>query len=251
MSGVAKHDALKERLRRLPRPLLVGLDVDGTLAPIVADPAAARIPEATQQLLRKLAKREGLIVALLTGRDLPALRRMGSVAGAWRAVEHGGRIVAPGERPKARRLAPEDTAKLEAFAEWVAGTPGQLERKDGSVAIHTRKLGEAGEAWLGKAVKEAQRLGLHAREGRAVVEAELAPGDKGEALAEVHGRTGAKSVFFAGDALTDLPAIRYAARRGMGIFVKSAERPRKPKGATAAVKGPEELRALLEGLLDG
>ena len=84
MSGVAKHDALKERLRRLPRPLLVGLDVDGTLAPIVADPAAARIPEATQQLLRKLAKREGLIVALLTGRDLPALRRMGSVAGAWR-----------------------------------------------------------------------------------------------------------------------------------------------------------------------
>ena len=188
MSGVAKHDALKERLRRLPRPLLVGLDVDGTLAPIVADPAAARIPEATQQLLRKLAKREGLIVALLTGRDLPALRRMGSVAGAWRAVEHGGRIVAPGERPKARRLAPEDTAKLEAFAEWVAGTPGQLERKDGSVAIHTRKLGEAGEAWLGKAVKEAQRLGLHAREGRAVVEAELAPGDKGEALAEVHGR---------------------------------------------------------------
>ncbi|MAC25785.1 MAG: trehalose-phosphatase, partial [Myxococcales bacterium] len=52
MSGVAKHDALKERLRRLPRPLLVGLDVDGTLAPIVADPAAARIPEATQQLLR-------------------------------------------------------------------------------------------------------------------------------------------------------------------------------------------------------
>lgn len=242
---------LKRRFATLPRPVLLGLDVDGTLARIVRNPADARVPDATQALLRKLAKRDAYRVALITGRDLPALRRMARVPGAWRAVEHGGLVLAPGERPKKRALSAEERSKLDAFAAWAAEGPGHVEHKARSVALHTRRLEPAlAEARLGEAKRVARDLGLIAREGRAVLEAELESGDKGVALARLHELTGANSVFFAGDDLTDLPAIRYAKGRGIGVFIKSEERPTRPKQASFAIEGPDALAAFLASLLD-
>jgi len=246
---VTALDTLKERVAALPRPLLLGLDVDGTLAPIVDDPDRARVPDATQTVLRELARHADYRVALITGRDLPALERMAQVPGAWRAVEHGGWIVAPGDEGAERPLDPADREKLEAFAAWAADGPGQVERKARSVGLHVRKLdaGE-GEARLAAAEERAEALGLIARRGRAVLEAELESGDKGRALAELQERIGAASVFFAGDDLTDLPAIRYAAERGVGVFIASDERPEGPEGATLALDGPEDLASFLASL---
>ena len=241
---------LKRRFETLPRPVLLGLDVDGTLARIVRNPADARVPDATQTTLRKLAKMDAYRVALITGRDLPALRRMARVPGAWRAVEHGGHILAPGERPKKRTPSAEEKAKLEAFAAWAAKGPGHVEHKARSVALHTRRLkAERAEARLTEAKEVARDLGLLAREGRAVLEAELESGDKGVALAKLHELTGSASVFFAGDDLTDLPAIRYAKGRGIGVFIKSAERPQRPKQASFAIDGPGALAAFLASLV--
>ena len=47
-------DSLAERVAALDRPLLVALDVDGTISPIVRDPDRARIPEPTMAVLREL-----------------------------------------------------------------------------------------------------------------------------------------------------------------------------------------------------
>ena len=89
-----------------------------------------------------------------------------------------------------------------------------------------------------------------ARLGRAVLEAELESGDKGVALAELHARTEAASVFFAGDDLTDLPAIGYASEeRGVGVFITSDERPERPPQATFALPGPGRLAEFLASLL--
>lgn len=242
---------LKRRFATLPRPVLLGLDVDGTLARIVRDPSKARVPEGTQKLLRKLAKRDDYRVALITGRDLPALRRMARVPGAWRAVEHGARVVRPGERPKEAALSADEKARLEAFAAWAGRGPGHVERKARSVALHVRRLSPArAEERLEAAKKAARERGLLAREGRAVLEAELESGDKGVALAELHELTGAASVFFAGDDLTDLPAIRYAKSHGIGVFIKSEERPQRPKQASFAIEGPDALAAFLGSLLE-
>lgn len=242
---------LKRRFETLARPVLLGLDVDGTLARIVRDPAKARVPDGTQKLLRKLAKMDDYRVALITGRDLPALQRMARVPGAWRAVEHGGHIVRPGERAKKRKLSAEEKAKLDAFAEWAAQGPGHVEHKARSIGLHVRRLEAAeAEARLKAAKKMARKLGLLAREGRAVVEAELESGDKGVALAKLDELTGAKSVFFAGDDLTDLPAIRYAKGRGIGLFIKSQERPQRPKQASFAIDGPGALATFLRSLVE-
>ncbi len=241
---------LKRRFDTLPRPVLLGLDVDGTLARIVRDPQDARVPDRTQSLLRKLAKRDEYRVALITGRDLPALRRMARVPGAWRAVEHGARIVRPGERPKKQTLTAEEQAKLDAFADWAAEGPGYVEHKARSVALHVRRLdAETAEARLEAAKQAARDAGLLAREGRAVLEAELESGDKGVALAKLHELSGAESVFFAGDDLTDMPAIRYAKARGIGVFIKSDERPQRPKQASFAIDGPDALADFLASLV--
>lgn len=242
---------MKRRFATLPRPVLLGLDVDGTLARIVRNPDDARIPDATQTILRKLARHDDYRVALITGRDLPALRRMARVPGAWRAVEHGGLLLAPGERPKRRNLSTDDRAKLDAFAAWAAKGPGHIEHKARSIALHTRRLkAERSDARLAEAKRVARELGLLTREGRAVLEAELESGDKGVALAKLHELTGATSVFFAGDDLTDLPAIRYAKSRGIGVFIKSDERPTRPKQASFAIDGPDALATFLASLLD-
>ncbi|MCB9600431.1 MAG: trehalose-phosphatase [Sandaracinus sp.] len=220
---------LVKRIRALPRARLLAFDVDGTLAPIVELPGDARVPSRTRRALRRLAEKQR--VAFVTGRDLGGLRKvLGPVPGAWRAVEHGGWVVPPGVR--ARRPAPsdEERARLQAFATFVRATPGRLETKPRAMALHVRGLdGATQAALLARAARRAKRLGLHVRHGRAVLEAELAPGDKGEALQELHARTKARAVFFAGDDLTDMPAIRYATANGLGVFVASEER-RSPRG---------------------
>ncbi len=237
-------------LDRLRLPLLVGLDVDGTLAPIVKDPAAARVPDETTALLRKLVALEDVSVALVTGRDANALDTMIQLPGAWRAVEHGSRVFAPGETAAPAAHSAEDQARLDGFAAWVSGTAGTLERKASSVAVHVRGL-EGGDALLAQADEVARTFGLHARLGRSVFEAELTVGDKGDALRDLHRRTGAERVLFVGDDLTDRPAIAYAAEHGCGYFVTSDERPDVPAGWNAIpLAGTDGVVELLRLILE-
>ena len=257
MSRPPRPDDLAERIARLPRPLLVALDVDGTLAPIVERPDAARVPAALRRALESLARVRGVRLALVTGRDAPSLRKVAPVRGVWRAVEHGGRIIAPGERTRRRSLSSEERKKLAAFRDHLeaeaAPAGARIEDKDGAVAVHVRALEAHDETRadriLARATREAERIGLHPRMGRAVCEAELAPGDKGEALGALFERTRAESVVYAGDDLTDYPAIRKATELGgVGLFVRSVERPRVPRGATAAVDGPAAVADLVAEL---
>ena len=248
--------SIAERIAALPRPLLFALDVDGTLAPITVDPADARVPEATQALLRRIAQADGVILALITGRDADALARMARLPEAWRAVEHGGRILAPGTDPGASVLTDTERDRLAQFAAWVERDAiprgAKIERKARAVVVHTRALEAqdpvAGTDILAQAEQNATAWGLLPRRGRSVLEAELERGDKGVALRELMTRTQARSAFFAGDDLTDLPAIQLASTHGIGLFVTSKERPSAPSEATESVDGPESIAILLSDL---
>lgn len=256
MSPNASVDRLVDAIAHLERPLLVALDVDGTLAPIVEDPSRAKVPTATARTLRRLRTVEGVELALVTGRDAGQLERIVSIPGAWRVVEHGRAIIAPGEKPRGVSVEPEDRRKLARFKSWAhehAGPRGaHVEEKDASVVVHVRKLAKddpaGAEAVLDGAREAADEAGLCCRDGRAVVEAQLAPFDKGAALRELMETVGAASVLYAGDDLTDEPAIRVAADRGVGLFVRSPERDAFD-GATASLDGPEGVAALLDALL--
>ncbi|MEM1416753.1 MAG: trehalose-phosphatase [Myxococcota bacterium] len=241
--------ALADRIQALAAPRLLALDVDGTLAPIVDDPWAARVPPATLEAVCTLAGREGWVVALLSGRDAEGLDRVAPLTGVWRGAEHGRVIMAPGEGARPETLTDEEREALEeleamATAEWVP-KGARLERKPAARAVHVRGLDPAlGEPMLDAAEALALSLGLHPRRGRAVLEAEARRGSKRAGLARLAQRTRAASLIFAGDDLTDFEAIELASAHGVGIFVRSPERPEGP-AASAVVAGTEGMASLL------
>lgn len=249
-----------ELILAMPKPILLGFDVDGVLAPFVDDPDSARVPSIVVSDLRKLVAADGIHVALITGRDNSTLRNVIRLPGAWRAVEHGGVVLAPGERKKKPKLDAKQKAALAAFEEWaetkLIPKGGHMEKKPTSRTAHVRPLMKRKPKRALKLLKHAEKVakeaGLSVRRGRAVIEAELRPGNKADGLASITKRTGAKSVFFMGDDLTDLPAIRLAhSEGGVGLFVKSPERSRAPRGITGALGGIDESWALVRAMADG
>ena len=91
---------LVEPLREAPEESAVLFDVDGTLAPIVEDPAQASVPEPTRAALRKLAGRFAL-VACVSGRRSLEARRLVGVEELTYAGNHGLEVLGPGEQESA------------------------------------------------------------------------------------------------------------------------------------------------------
>lgn len=247
--------SLLEKLLRLERPLLLAFDVDGTLAPIVRNPDEAAIPETTLGTLAELARTPELELALLTGRDLSSLSRMESLDGIWRAVEHGALVLAPGEAPGARSLTPAQQAALADFRRWAdeQAHDAFVEYKPQAIALHVRAIAESDPERAACLLREAdalaQRLGLHVRRGKAIREAEAVPHDKGSALQQIFERSGASSIFFAGDDLTDFPAIELASRHGVGAFVRSDEQRATEAGPAFVFDSVDDVSLLLSKLL--
>jgi len=248
-------DSLLEALLRLERPLLLALDVDGTVAPIVRDQDLAKIPEQTLSTLAALAEVPMLELALITGRDSSSLGRMERLEGIWRAVEHGGLVLAPGEAPSPRELATEQHQALDRFRSWVDAHARDafIEHKPQAVAVHVRGIAatdpERAERLLREADELAESLGLHVRRGRALREAEAELHDKGRALQEIFEQSGARSVFFAGDDVTDFPAIDFATKHGIGAFVRSDEQAGAPSSSAVVLQSVDEMTTLLAQLL--
>jgi trehalose-phosphatase len=253
---VSRVGAIVDSLLELERPLLLALDVDGTISPIVRDPDLARIPAKTLSNLKRLARAPGLELALVTGRALSSLARMEQLEGIWRAVEHGGLVLGPGQAPAPRALPPEQHEALDLFRRWVE-TRAQdafIEYKPQAIAVHVRGIQSEDPARAAKLLDEADELardlGLHVRRGKALREAEAVRHDKGSALAEIFERAGASSVFFAGDDLTDLPAIDFATQQGVGAFVCSDERGGAPPASATLLQNVDEMALLLEQMAE-
>src|SRR5881394_406766 len=75
------------------RRLVVFLDYDGTLTPIVSRPEQAVLSDSTRQAVRTLAGR--VFVAILSGRDLDDIRRQVDIEGIVYAGSHGFDIAGP------------------------------------------------------------------------------------------------------------------------------------------------------------
>lgn len=82
------------RIRQAPRYLLC-LDFDGTLAPFVGDPAAARMPPVADRTLRTLAARPDVMLAIISGRDRSDLSGRVGIPGLIYAGNHGLDIAGP------------------------------------------------------------------------------------------------------------------------------------------------------------
>ena len=233
---------LLARLAEDPSSAALFLDVDGVLAPIVARPQDARVPEDTRAELRRLDERYGL-VACVSGRAGDDAERIVGVPGLVYVGNHGLELE-PDAPLWAARLAP-----FLAGLDW----PG-IEDKGLTAALHFRNRPdeEAARAELDAIAARAREAGFVARFGRKVLEI-LPPieADKGTAVRRLLAGSGVQRALYAGDDTTDLDAFR--ALDGLELAVRVAVvSPEGPpalhESADLAVEGPAELLAVLRRL---
>ena len=243
----ASPGALGGRLAGVP--LVVLLDVDGTLAPIAPRPEDARVPGPTVDALRALAARRETRVGLISGRGAADASRMVGIDGLWAAGNHGLETLSPdgalrvheGVRPWSAALAVvRDRAR-----EIAARTPGAIvEDKGATLSIHYRLVagGDAGQ--LAPEIEGlAAREGLRVTHGRKVIEVRPPIAvDKGTAVLSLARELGAQaagaSIVFAGDDATDEDAMR-------------ALRAWRPEAVTIHVEGEERRETVAEFVADG
>ena len=255
MTGPPDVRSLLAPLRARPEDAAVLTDFDGTLAPIVDQPAAARPLPGVAETLASLGARYAR-VAVISGRPAGFLREHLGPAGG-QVVLSGlyGLEWAQGAGPihvdvEAERW--RDTVEQAATAATRAVPPGAtVERKGLSVTLHWRVAREA-EPWAMEWARDtAQRTGLVVHPGR--MSAELRPpveADKGSVVARLV--DGVSAATFLGDDVGDLPAFAALDRPGLypaRIAVSSSEMaPALAEAADVVVSGPEAALAVLRWL---
>jgi trehalose 6-phosphate phosphatase len=212
-----------------PASAALFFDVDGTLAPIVAQPEDARVPDATRSELRRLAARYAL-VACVTGRTGEVARAIVGVPELTYVGEHGLELDPDAERWRGR------IRSFAARALWPA------EEKPLSAAFHYRTAPdhEAAKRQLEQVEADARAAGFRTRWGRLVLEV-LPPIETSKRTAVEHllARTQLRRALYAGDDTTDLDA--FAALDGLELGIRVA---------IASAEAPAALRECADVVLD-
>ena len=258
-------------LVRAADDLVIGLDFDGTLAPIVDNPEYAHIhPDAGDVLVALAAQVRA--VAVITGRparqalDLGGLEEVGNAIGEsgrelfvlgqygnerWTSTDR--RVISPkpprglatfmGEIPRLLRRA-------EATGAWV-------EEKGLAVAVHTRRLDDPEgtfERLLPLVSEAAKSHDLDVEPGRWVVEVRAPGMHKGAAVRRLTDEVGAKAFVFCGDDLGDVEAFKAVEElRGEGlpcllVWAEHDDHNALADMADVVVDGPEGTLDLLREL---
>ena len=241
--------ALTSALAKLAKvaTLLVALDFDGVLAPIVQDPSTSRPLPGSAAAVQGLVDLPATTVAMLSGRALHDLRTVSGFAPPVRLVgSHGGEFDDGAlELTAAQRALKDELAA--AVRRVVDGEPGvRLEGKPAGVVVHVRGADEAVAERVLDAVRSgpARLPGVESTEGKAVLEMAVVQVSKGAAIDTLRARLEADAVLFVGDDVTDETAFARLQPGDVGVKVG--------EGDTAAeyrVRTPEDVTELLEALL--
>ena len=247
-----------------PASTAVLTDFDGTLSPIVTDPAEARPLDGSAEVMARLARHFG-VVAVISGRPVSYLEehlalpvpsdpvhrvRLVGLYGLEQSWGDGRIIVE-------RQAAGWSEVVADAVAHLRRGAPeGVLvEPKGLAVTVHWRQARQD-EGWVNTAVAaEAERSGLRAHPGRMSVE--LRPPlevDKGSVVRGLAASCSAACYF--GDDLGDLPAFEALAAMGRDedvstLSIAAVDDESDPSVAAAAdvvVAGPPGALAVLAWL---
>jgi len=210
-----------------PRPFLVGLDVDGVLAPLVDHADDAVLLAGMGRAVDAVAGMADVYVAVVSGRSIAGLEQFGfgdhvQVIGSH-GMEARERTMAPlgdQERTLLQRL---DDA-MEAAADQ-AGDGAWVERKPASVVLHVRQADEAaGPAAIVSLIDAISSIdGATTKAGSGVLEAFARHADKGTALVELGRRLAVATTVFVGDDLTDEDAFAQLSPTDIAIKVGDAD----------------------------
>ena len=224
--------------------LLVACDFDGTLAPIVNNPADARPLTSAADALVGLSELPSTDVALISGRALAVLRELSAMPATVNLVgSHGAEFDTGFAHPVDEALLARITNELNAIAANRAGVT--VETKPASVALHVRNADAGdGDAAVREARAAAESWDAQLTEGKAVLEFAVISTDKGEAVDILRERHDASGVVFLGDDVTDEKAFRRLRGSDVGIKVGPGE-----TLAGYRVESPEDVALALEYLL--
>jgi len=242
--------------------LVLLLDFDGTLAPIVPRPEDAALPDATAAALRDLRAIPSLEMAVVSGRAVADARDRVGIPDIAYAGNHGMEIEAPGlvrihEEAAASRPRLESAAAE--LAHQIRGIPGVLvEDKELTLSVHYRRVAPERVEEVRRAVFAVAggHEGLRVTEGKMILEVRpRVDWHKGKAveflLGELRPPAGAP-VIYLGDDQTDEDAFRVLrAQRsvdGEGVIVADPQPIH--TAASAYLRGPDEVADLLRKLVE-
>ncbi|MEO8246193.1 MAG: trehalose-phosphatase [Chloroflexota bacterium] len=240
-------------------------DFDGTLSPIVADPASARMAEGGEAALRALAGRLA-VTGIVTGRGAHDARTMAGMPELLVVGNHGLEWLDPGASEAIPAPGVEWISGaldgLMAEASDALGDPRvTLDHKGLSGTIHYRMAADPARAreTLLAALAAVPHPGIEVREGRMSIELRPAGvGDKGTAVRQLVERHRLRGLIVLGDDVTDLDMFRAAAelRESNGLTAAilavgghGEVPPEVMAAADAALPDPDGVVRLLEDLL--
>lgn len=268
--SAAGHDQYAAVVRA-GRRLLVALDFDGTLSPIVDNPEVAHIHEDAGDVLDDLAGQVRAI-AVITGRPARQVLALGGLDEVGDAIaEHGRELVVLGQYGNERWTSAARRVVSPKPPPGLAGLIGDLprllrraevpdawiEEKGLAVAVHTRRLADPAAAFarlVPVLTAAAEARHLEVEPGRFVIEIRSSGMDKGRALHGLVSEYEAGAVLFVGDDLGDVPAfeavleLRAAGVPTLLVCSGSDEESVLRELADLEVSGPDGVMAFLREL---
>ncbi|GLJ79034.1 trehalose-phosphatase [Microbacterium imperiale] len=236
------------------RHLLVALDFDGTLAPLVDEPMSARMLPEARDALTRLSSLPDTTVALVSGRTLAHLAEISEREPDSRihlAGSHGAEFWHPGgaddaDADDAGSLRDTLADRAEAI---IADTAGAwIERKRFGFALHTRLSDPERAAEAAARIDDLVRAEApewRRRTGQDILEFASRHEGKDAAIRRLRELVDADVVLFAGDDVTDEDALASLGAGDIGIRVGGGESVAAYRVADAA-----ELAALLSRLAE-
>lgn len=241
--------SVMERFRRASQVLLL-LDYDGTLAPIVPRPEQAHLSSDTRQLLYDLKNNAKFVLGVISGRSLVDVRERVGVSDIIYAGNHGLEMEGIGEpflHPEAEILRDALAAICQKLEQQLGQYPGVIvENKGLTLSVHYRLTPEdlVGQVESAFNCAVAPSVGddvVRITHGKKVLE--VRPNvawDKGKAIArimEVYADATLAAYF--GDDLTDEAGFSVVQDAGgIAVFVGPA---RQPTRALYRVDSPSEV----------
>lgn len=250
------------------KQIVMFLDYDGTLSPIVEDPDQAFMSESMRSTVKKLAKY--FPTAIVSGRCRDKVYSFVRLAELYYAGSHGMDIKGPSKGSKfkkgvqppvpfqpASEFLPMIDEVYEILVEKTKSTPGaKVENNKFCLSVHFRCVDEKKWSELARQVKSVVEdyPKLRLTPGRKVLEIRpVINWDKGKALEfllESLGYANCSNVFpvYIGDDRTDEDAFKVLRKRGQGFGILVSKTP-KETNASYSLQEPSEVMYFLERLV--
>lgn len=261
MRHLSKADLPARKLHN--RFVYLFLDYDGTLSPIVKTPDKAVMPKKTKIILRRLAERRDVKLAIISGRALDDVKRRIGMRDVVYVGNHGFEIEGPKIKfsnptpPRYRKMLERIKERLWKKLSAIRGV--FIEDKGFSLSVHYRKargkdVSKVETIFYETMIVDEVRESVRTRPGKKVLEIRPPVSwDKGKAVLWLLarqkftlGRTGSRILpIYLGDDVTDEDAFKALRNKGITVFVG---RPKK-SSAEFYLKNTQDVVSFLESIL--